>query len=264
MADPKHTVETITAWKTWSPKLFSFRTTRSPGFAFVPGQFARLGLSCPDPKAKDGSGRSNVWRAYSMVSAADAALLEFYSIVVPEGQFSPVLATCKPGDTLLIDTTVYGFLTTDRFVNGRDLWLISTGTGLAPYLSILADAAIWRQYENIVVVHSVRATSELAYRDEILALPAQQHATGGLARLIYLPVITGGSAPAGALDARVTTLLDDGRLEAAALPLDLTRSRIMLCGNPDMVISLRRQLGARGFSTSRRHAPGQLAVENYW
>ena len=267
MASDKYTTETITSVRVWTPKLFSVRTTRHPDYRFTPGQFARLGLRRADAQAKDGSGWSTVWRAYSMASGRDESELEFYSIVVPGGEFSTEFARLGVGDSLLVDTTAYGFLTTDRFQTGQpdghDLWLISTGTGLAPFVSILLDPKTWTDYQRLIVVHSVHAAQELVYREEIEKLASGPLYQRGGAQLLYLPVVTGTALP-GVLGARIGQLLETGQLEAAAVPLDLQRSRIMLCGNPDMVSSSRKLLAARGFTTSRRNAPGQLAVENYW
>ena len=260
-----HTVDTVNAkfteehiihWRQWSPSLFSFRTTRHPGFRFTPGQFARLGLPSPEGVP--------VWRAYSIVSAPYDDFLEFYSILVPDGEFTPRLARLKKGDALLIDKTSFGFLTTDRFEDGSDLWMLASGTGLAPFLSILSDPDSWQRYEHLVLVHSARHANELSYRDT-LGSYARHPLIGELARrLRYVPVVT-REAVHGALPARITTLLADGRLEAAAgRRLETSRSRIMVCGNPQMVDDLREQLGLRGFRVARRSTPGQMAFENYW
>jgi len=251
----KYTVETITWMHTWAPKLFSFRTTRSPGFKFTPGQFARLGVE------KDGK---IVSRAYSIVSASYDDYLEFFSIIVPGGQFTTELAKLKEGDQLYVDKNPYGFLTCDRFENGKDLWLLSTGTGLAPFISILYDFAVWEQYENIVLVHSVREQTELAYADLIRGFASHEHFSEFGDRLKYVQIVTREDVP-GALKERITTLLQNGGLEQhVGLPLDHERSRLMLCGNPQMVDDTRAVLNERGFRLSRRAEPGHYAVEQYW
>jgi ferredoxin--NADP+ reductase len=254
--DSKHTCESITWIHAWTPHLFSFRTTRPKGFRFTAGQFARLGV-----EKSDGS---IVWRAYSMVSGPFDEHLEFYSIVVPGGEFTSELARLKVGDCLLIDKQNYGFLTLDRFTKANDLWLLSTGTGIAPFLSILADPAVWADYEKIILVHSVRQANELAYQDWLQALPNHEIFGPDAHKLIYLCAVT-RQAVAGCLPARITTLIQTGQLEAAAgVSLDLDKSRIMLCGNPEMVDQTRKVLKEKGFKTSRQSAPGQIAVENYW
>ena len=165
---------------------------------------------------------------------------------------------------MLVDKSSYGFKIIDGFSPGKDLWLLASGTGLGPFLSILRDPATWRAYENLILVHSVRQAVELAYRDEIAATALDKQLDASSAGLRYVPVVT-REPWAGALDARIPQLIDDGRLEqAAGLKLDLKSSRIMVCGNPEMNRELRAQLTARGFRTSRRAAPGQLAFESYW
>lgn len=251
--EAKWTTETLLGKRHWTEPMFSFVTTRPAEFGFAAGQFGRIGVD-------DGDG-GIVWRPHSMVSAASAPKLEFLTVVVPDGAFTTRLARLRPGDPIHVEKTPYGFLTADRFKDGRDLWLLSSGTGLGPYLSILAEAAPWADYDNLILVHSVRRRDELAYRDELAALAAQGL---GRAQLRYLPVVTREACP-GALDERIPRLIENGRLErAAACPLDLGRSRLMICGNPEMAKELRQLLTGRGFRVSRRADPGHLAFENYW
>lgn len=261
----KYTAERITWIHTWVPdKLFSFRTTRYQGYRFTPGQFARLGVKKADPHAKDGSGFRIVWRAYSIVSANYDEHLEFYSIVVPGGEFTSELAHLKEGDTIYVEKMNYGFLTTDRFEQGKDLWMLSSGTGLAPFISILYDLKTWEDYEKLILVHSVREENELAYRDVIDGFRTHEYFGEFADKLVYVPTVTRHRIP-GCLDARITTLVANGGLEDfARVPFDPQRSRIMLCGNPDMVDDIRKLFAARGYTTSRRGQPGNLAVENYW
>jgi ferredoxin--NADP+ reductase len=253
----KYTTETITDVRTWTDSLFSFRTTRDRGYRFVPGQFARLGV----PGAAEGS---IVWRAYSIASAAHDEHLEFFSVVVPNGQFTSRLSRLREGDPIYVERKSYGFLTTDRFQAGRDLWMLATGTGLAPFLSILHDFATWEQYENLVLVQSVRTQPELAYEDMIRGFEKSEYYAEFAHKLRYTRIVTREPVP-GALRDRVTKLLASGVLEANLdLELDHDRSRIMLCGNPEMVEDSRKILVERGFRLSRRGEPGHLATENYW
>ena len=252
----KYTRESITWIHAWTPHLFSFRTTRPKGFRFTAGQFARLGVQKVDG--------SLVWRAYSMVSGPFDEFLEFYSIVVPGGEFTSELVRLKVGDTLLVDKKNYGFLTLDRFTPARDLWLLSTGTGLAPFLSILNDPVAWESYEHIVLVHSVRQENELAYKDVIESLSRHEIWGAFAHKLIYIASVT-REVVRGCLSQRITKLIENGGLEEkAGLQFDLEQSRFMLCGNPEMVNETRQALKARGFKTSRQSSPGQIAVENYW
>jgi ferredoxin--NADP+ reductase len=250
--DAKYTRQTVTGVHEWMPgKLFSLRVTRDPAFTFQPGQFARLGLPGKDDPA---DGPPTLWRAYSMVSAPADPELEFYSIVVPQGLFSPRLALLRPGDTLYVDTTPFGFLTLERFPDGDTLWLLATGTGLSAYLSILRDPAARGRFSRIVLVHGVRTAAELAYRDEIEAMQG----------VAYLPIASRETLP-GMPQAHLTALIADGGLERlAGLPLDPATSRVMLCGNPQMLADARKLLADRGFAPGRRGVPGNLAVENYW
>jgi len=252
----RYTVQRILEIRRWMPHLFSFRTTRDPAFRFVPGQFARLGV-----RKEDGA---LAWRAYSIVSAPYDDYLEFYSIVVAGGEFTTRLAQLAEGDEILVEKTSYGFLTTDRFESGKDLWLLATGTGLAPFMAILHDPQTWRHYDNIVLAHSVRTAAELAYREEIARLHEHPLIDDLARKLAYVPIVTREPLE-GALTRRIPALIESGELEAAAgLPLDQERSRIMLCGNPQMVAETRKLLGEMGYQLSRRAAPAQLAVENAW
>jgi len=259
-AAPKFTEEKLLSIKPWAPNLFSFRMTRASGFTFVPGQFARLGVTRADPdNPKNPSGKKVVWRAYSVASPSNTEFLEFFSIVIPGGEFSPELARMRVGQPLYLERTNYGFLTLDRFEAARDLWMLCTGTGLAPFLSILGETNTWSRYQNLVVVHSVRYPNELAYADAIRAMSAK-----GDARLHYIPVVTRRKR-AGFLDERVPALLDEGALEdRVGMQIDAASSRVLICGNPEMITATRRLLAARGLNPSRRGKPGQLAVENYW
>lgn len=253
--EQRHTEETITGMRWWTDRLFSFRTTRPPGFRFAAGQFVRVGLAREDGQL--------VWRPLSMVSGPADPFLEFYAIEVARGEFSTRLARRLVADRVLVDRMNYGFLTLERFQDGQDLWLLATGTGLAPFLSVLQDPATWRRYPEVIVAHSVRTTGELAYRQEMGTIAADP-ALGGGARLRYVPVVT-REPLAGALAARIPELLGDGRLEqAAGLGLDPGRSRLMICGNPPMVRDTRRRLEAMGYRLSRQASPGHFAVENAW
>lgn len=265
MTESKYTRQTVTAVRPWLPgKLFSLRVTRDPAYVFKAGQFARVGL--PESDAPDAE--PTLWRAYSMVSGPLDNELEFYSIVVPDGPFSPRMAALKEGDSLYVEKTPYGFLTIDRFEAGGDLWLLATGTGLSAYLSILRDPATWTAFRRIIVVHGVRYAEELAYRQEIegwSSVPEFAHIYRADPRkLIYLPVATRETLP-DTPQARLTTLIADGRLETlVGETLDPARAKVMLCGNPDMLAEARKMLAGRGFAPGRRGVPGNLAVENYW
>jgi ferredoxin--NADP+ reductase len=265
MTASKYTRQTVIAIHTWVPgKLLSLRVDRDPAFTFQAGQFARLGFPFGEPA----NAPPTVWRAYSMVSAPHEPWLEFYSIIVPEGEFSVRLARLQAGDPIYVEKQAYGFLTLDRFSPAESLWLLATGTGLSAYMSMLRDPATARAFRRIVLVHGVRTTNEFAYREEIQTLRQYCDRTPASSaqacKLIYLPIATREPAP-GMPQARLTTLIEDGRLEQlAGEKLDPATARVMLCGNPAMLTQARTLLAQRGFTPGRRGVPGNLAVENYW
>ncbi|HEX4880331.1 MAG TPA: ferredoxin--NADP reductase [Limnobacter sp.] len=262
----KFTRETITDLRVWVPgKLFSFKCTRPSGYRFAAGQFARLGVE----NTLNLSGEPGIiWRAYSMVSSPYEQHLEFFSIVVPDGAFTSHLSRLKVGDPVYIDKTSFGFLTTSRFESGDDLWLLGSGTGLAPFLSILHDPLTWEQFKRIVLVHSARTAEELVYQDMIQSFTTHPELSELIddvkQRFFYVPVVTRQTLPA-CLNERITTLLENGRLQAATgLVMNPQRSRFMICGNPEMVTDIREVLKQQGYKAARRNSPGEIAVENYW
>ena len=252
----KYTRQTLLDVQPLTSSLFSLRTTRDAGFRFRAGQFARLGVCKADG--------SVVWRAYSMVSSPFDEHLDFYSIVVPGGEFTSELSRLREGDELLVDRQAFGYLTLDRFVDGRDLWLLATGTGIAPFLSILQDFEAWERFDSIKLVYSVREARELAYLDLIAGLEQRDYLAEYAGKLQFIPVVTREQHP-GALNGRITTLIENGELErAAGLELIPEYSRVMLCGNPQMIDDTRQVLKARGLNLSLSRRPGQVAVETYW
>ncbi|OHC65652.1 MAG: hypothetical protein A2040_18340 [Rhodocyclales bacterium GWA2_65_19] len=249
----KWTDETVLAIRAWTPTLLTFRSTRPAAFRFTPGHYTRLGLGADD---------AAVWRPYSMASAVQDDFLEFIAVLVPGGAFSEQLRQLRVGDSLRVDKAAYGFLTVDQLAPGKDLWLLASGTGLGPFVSILREPTVWQNFERLILVHSVRHSAELAWREEITALPDRFAPTK--AALRYLPIVT-REPGATALADRIPLLLADGRLEAAAAsPLSLAGSRLMVCGNPELAKELRQTLSARGYATNRRGVPGQMAFEKYW
>jgi ferredoxin/flavodoxin---NADP+ reductase len=256
----KFTEQKVLEIKRWASEgLLSIRTTRDARFSFVPGQFARIGLH-QNPADARTSEPPNLWRAYSMVSHPRENYLEFLSVTVPDGLFSPRLATLVPGDSLWVQKAPFGFLTLEKFEPAKVLWLVATGTGLSAYLPILQDDQTWQNFESVVLVHGVRTQNELAYRDELLALSTVKPS------FVYLPITSRESwANAQQMPARITEAYREGLLQTmTGLPLNPEEARIMLCGNPAMVTEMRAMLSDAGFAASRRGQPGTLAVENYW
>jgi len=227
----------------WTESLFSLRVEGAP-LRFQAGQFVRIALDI------DGQ---RVARAFSFVNPPDDPLLEFYGVTVPQGLLSPRLARLKAGDELQVAPNPAGFLTLAEVPDVETLWLISTGTGLAPYLSILRTPAPWQRFRNVVVVHAVRHARELVYRDVISATPAKS-----------VSFVSREAAP-GSLAGRIPAAIADGRLEAAAgVALTAANSHVMLCGNPQMLKDVQAALALRGMKKHRRRAPGHITVESFW
>lgn len=250
------TEERVLTVRHWTPTLVSFRVTRPGGYRFTAGHYARLGLTGADGEP--------VWRPYSMVSGPRADHLEFLIQQVPNGAFSNRFDGLRPGDPVLVEKASFGFLTLDQLAPGSALWMLASGTGIGPFVSILHGTGAWQAFDMVIVAHSVRHFAQLAYRDAIADLAQTATLAGARARLCYLPIVTRepGVTP---LDERIISLLADGRLESSAgVPLEVQASRVMACGNPEMTRELRALLVTRGFKTSRRGAPGQMAFENYW
>jgi ferredoxin--NADP+ reductase len=251
LAKGKSTLETVREVRWWTDNLFTFTTTRPPGYEFSAGQYARLGL--PDEHGA-------IWRAYSMTSSPAEPTLEFYSIVVPGGLFTTKLKQIQPGAPILIEKQSFGFMTVDRFEGGEDFWMLSTGTGIGPFISILRDPLVWQKFHKLILVHCVRHAQEFAYTEEL-----ERMRQAAPERLIILRTVTREPAAPGGLQGRITTLLENGGLEkAAGLNLSEEQSRIMLCGNPEMIEETRKLLHQRGLRPCRRAQPGQFVTENYW
>jgi ferredoxin--NADP+ reductase len=249
-------VQVTDVWR-WTDHLFSFRTHRPEGFRFQAGQFARLGL--PPTQGEPPS----IWRAYSIVSGPYDDFLEYYSIVIPDGAFTSRLKDLTPGSTVFMERQNHGFLTLERFTLQGDLFLLASGTGLAPFLSLLADPLSWDSFDRIVLVHSVRTQNELAYREQIEGLSSHTLFAESAHKLTYLPTVT--REPSSFLSKRIPELIQTGVLEQKSkTPLSKDRSKFMLCGNPEMVQDTRTALKDRGFVSARSSRPGEIATENYW
>lgn len=253
MSVDKFSLEKVLSVHRWSDNLFSFTMTRPAHFKFTAGQFARIGLKVADDL---------VVRAYSVVSSPYDETLEFFSIVVPDGAFTSQLQHLKVGDELYLEKVPYGFLTLARYQAPapKDLWLLATGTGLAPFISMLQDFETWQKYQNIHLIYSVRTAAELAYVDritEIVELFSEGHEG-----FKFVPIIT--RDPQAELHDRLPVLIENGQLEkTVGLDFDPASTHIMLCGNPQMVEDTRDALKARGLTMNRR-GEGNIAVENYW
>lgn len=233
----------------WTERLFSLRIDAEVE-PFRAGQYNRLRLWI------DGEW---VARPYSYVNAPDVRPLEFYLVTVPDGPLTNRLVQLHPGDCVELMPRASGLFTLDHVPEARDLWLVSTGTGLGPFLSILRSHECWQRFEQVRLVHGVRHANDLNYRDTLLDL-AREHA----GRFRYLPIVSREGTP-DALQGRITEALLDGRLErAAGREIAAETTQVMLCGNPEMVRDSQALLRARGLERCRRGHPGEITVENYW
>jgi ferredoxin/flavodoxin---NADP+ reductase len=230
----------------WTDTLFSLRVA-GVRLGFQAGQFVRIALD-----AEEGNAGSRVARAFSFVNPPHDPVLEFYGVIVPQGPLSPRLARLASGDTLHVASNPAGFLVLAEVPQAETLWLVATGTGLAPFLSILRSDAPWQRFRQVVLVHAVRYARELTYRELIAGTPAR-----------YLTMVS-REAHAGSLAGRIPAALRDGRLEAAAGVKIDARSHFMLCGNPDMLRDTIAALAERGLRKHRRRAPGHITVESFW
>ncbi|WP_218698197.1 ferredoxin--NADP reductase [Acinetobacter harbinensis] len=253
MSIEKYSLEKVLSIQPWTDTLFSFTMTRPAHFKFTAGQFARIGLKVGDEL---------VVRAYSVVSSPFDETLEFFSIVVPDGAFTSNLQHLRIGDELYLEKIPYGFLTLARYQLPlpKDLWLLATGTGLAPFLSMLQDFETWSKYQHIHLVYSVRIASELAYVERIQEM-AETFGEGHRG-FKFVPIIT--REPNAVLHQRLPQLIENGELEQfVGLQFNPESTHVMLCGNPEMVEETKEALKARGLSMNRR-GEGNIAVENYW
>ncbi|NBT33995.1 MAG: ferredoxin--NADP reductase [Betaproteobacteria bacterium] len=250
----KHRQETITEVMHWNESLFSFKTTRDSSFRFRNGHFVMIGLEV--------EGRP-LMRAYSVVSANYEEHLEFLSIKVPDGPLTSRLQHVKVGDLLLVGEKATGTLVIDDLRPGRHLYLFSTGTGLAPFMSIVRDPDTYERFEKVVLIHGVRTVSELAYGDYLRTeLPAHEF-LGDMVReqLIYYPTVT---REAFKHTGRLTTAIETGRLfdDIGLPPLDAEGDRAMICGSPSMLKETAAMLDSRGFLVSPGLGqPGDYVIE---
>ena len=238
--------------RAWTDTLFSLRV-ECPRLAFEAGQFVRIGLDM-----EEGNAGSRIARPFSFVNPPADPVLEFYGVVVPEGPLSPRLARLKPGDALHVADNPAGWLILSELPPAGELWLVATGTGIAPFLSILRSEVPWQRYSRVILVHGVRRAEELVYAEMIGELVRQQ-----AGRLSYVRFVSREPLP-GALAGRIPAAVADGRLEAAAAPITPERSQFMLCGNPEMLKDMQAALVARGLKKHRRRSPGQITVESFW
>ncbi len=243
----------ISAKQQWTAQHYTLRF-RAPGYDFKAGQFVRIGLLQDDGEV--------LARPYSLVNPPGGDELEIYFNVVPEGPLTPQLAALQEGDVLKLSPRPNGFLTLDEVPSAdsgrKDLWMLATGTGVGPFLSMLQSEQSWRQFDHLVLAWSVRHASELVYADRIDKLRVER---GDQFR--YIPAVTREKV-SGALSERLTTALQNGMLEQM-VGLDITpeASHVMMCGNSEMIRSALDLLKQRGMKKHLRREPGHITTEKY-
>ncbi|KMM73977.1 ferredoxin-NADP reductase [Xanthomonas sp. NCPPB 1128] len=246
--------ETVLDVRHWTEDYFSFTTTRNDGFRFDNGQFVMIGLETETRP---------LLRAYSIASANWEEQLEFFSIKVPDGPLTSRLQHIKPGDSVLVGKKPTGTLLISDLHPGRHLYLLGTGTGLAPWLSVIKDPETYERFDKVILTHGVRFEKDLAYRDYFEKELPQHEFLGGTIRekLLYYPAVTREDFRNRG---RLTELLESGQMQRTLglPPLNPEHDRAMICGSPQMLADLRHTLDARGFVASPRiGSPGHYVFE---
>jgi ferredoxin--NADP+ reductase len=245
--------EKVLSVQHWTDTLFSFKATRNTGFRFQNGQFAMIGLEV--------DGRP-LLRAYSMASANHEEELEFFSIKVPDGPLTSRLQKIKEGDTILVGRKATGTLITDNLLAGDRLLLLSTGTGLAPFASLIKDPDVYERFEKIVLVHGCRHVNELAFGEQLVKTLTEDELFGPLLseKLSYYPTVT---REPFRNRGRITDLITSAQLfdDIGQKPLNIEGDRIMMCGSPAMLEELKQILEARSFAEGNHTEPGHFVIE---
>ncbi|MBC8948487.1 ferredoxin--NADP(+) reductase [Xenorhabdus sp. TS4] len=240
----------VTDITNWTDSLFSIKV-HAPIEKFTAGQFAKLALEI---------GEERIQRAYSYVNAPDDNNLEFYLVTVPEGKLSPQLAALKIGDELLVTEQAAGFFVLDEIPDCQTLWMLSTGTAIGPYLSILQQGTDLERFENIVLVHAARWGTDLSY------LSMMQELEKKFQGKLRIQTIVSREKWPNSLMGRIPALIENGELElAVGLPIQAENSHVMLCGNPQMVRDTQQLLKEqRNMAKHLRRKPGHITSEQYW
>lgn len=245
--------ETVTKVHHWNDTLFSFNTTRNQGLRFKNGHFTMIGLEIDNKP---------LLRAYSIASANYEEEMEFFSIKVQDGPLTKHLQNLKVGDEILVGTKPVGTLVSDHLLPGKNLYLLSTGTGLAPFMSIIKDPEIYEQFDNVILTHGVREVSELAYQHFIEEELPNNEYFGDVVRqkLKYYPTVTREDFRN---QGRLTDLMESGKLFSdLGLPEpNLENDRFMLCGSPSMLKDFCKILDDRGFEEARQGEQGHYVIE---
>jgi ferredoxin--NADP+ reductase len=245
--------ETVVSVKHYTDRLFSFRITRPQSFRFRSGEFVMIGL----PNAE-----KPVFRAYSIASPAWDEELEFYSIKVPNGPLTSELQKIVPGDTVLLRQKSTGTLVNDALSPAKRLYMIATGTGIAPFASLIRDPDTYEKFDEIVLTNTCRDVAELAYGDELIAALRADPLIGELVagRVRYYPTTTRED---GERTGRITTLIESGKLfsDLGVAPFDPASDRVMICGSLDMIRDVKALVERSGLVEGSNAAPADFVVE---
>jgi len=245
--------ETVISVTHYTDRLFSFRISRPQSFRFRSGEFVMIGL----PNAA-----KPVFRAYSIASPAWDEELEFYSIKVPDGPLTSELQKIVPGDTVLLRQKSTGTLVLDALKPGKRLYMIATGTGIAPFASLMRDPDTYEKFEHIVLTNTCRGLAELQYGDQLFAAVTQDPLIGELAegRLTYYATTTRDECERMG---RITTLIDNGKLFAdiGVAPFDPEHDRVMICGSLDMIRDVKELVEKAGLVEGSNASPADFVVE---
>jgi ferredoxin--NADP+ reductase len=246
---PKWCPATVIARKIWTDGLFTLTIASDLVLPFEPGQFLHLAL---------GDDANRVNRPYS-VASPHGPELDFFIVLVGEGGLTPKLWQLSPGDSVDVSERAAGSFTLGKTPDAETLWLVSTGTGLAPYIAMLRTSQPWDRFAKIIVVHGVRQQTDLAYTDEL-----RKFETDSKGRFKLLQTLTRDKVD-HLLHGRIPDLLESGALEnAAGTPLNRDNSVVMLCGNPAMLDEMELKLDQRQMTKHRTRSPGQIVLERYW
>jgi ferredoxin--NADP+ reductase len=237
----------------WTNRLFSFTTTRDPSLRFSNGHFTMIGLRVNDKP---------LLRAYSIASANYEEYLEFLSIKVEDGPLTSRLQHIQVGDSIVVGRKPTGTLLIDYLLPAKRLYMLASGTGLAPFLSVIRDPETYEKFEEVVLVHGVREVAELAYYDYLTQTLPKHEFLGEMVskQLRYYPTVT---REAYTHTGRITTLIENGKLfsDLGVPSLDREQDRVMICGSPDMLRDLKGMLEARGFNEGNTTRPGDFVIE---
>ncbi|WP_413874288.1 ferredoxin--NADP reductase [Albidovulum sp.] len=246
--------QTVLSVRHWDDRLFSFRVSRPAGFRFRSGEFVMIGL--PDDSGKP------ILRAYSIASPFWDEELEFYSIKVPDGPLTSRLQKIVPGDRVIVRTKPTGTLVLDALLPGRTLWMVSTGTGVAPFASLMREPETYEKFQNVILTQTCRRNSELDYGADLHRRLLEDPLVGEEAAVKFRRYATTTREPSERMG-RITDLIESGQVFAdlGLPPLDPAEDRVMICGSMALNLDMKRLLEARGFTEGANSRPGEYVVE---